>query len=133
MIDNDFFETVCRMAPVGLFRTNVTGDIIYASKKFQDIVNLKESLLLGREWMSSIHKDDSKKVIESFIEAVKTESNWNIEFRFRTKTGDVTWVLGQASRINGGGKGMVGTITNVSQRKHILIELETMRETFSIK
>ena len=133
MLDNDFYETVCRISPVGLFRTSPSGDMIYVSKKFQTIVNLEHEQLMGTEWTQSIHEADYKKVIESFSKCVKEESDWNCEFRFRTKEGKTTWVIGQASRINGGGKGLVGTITDVDRRKSILVELETMRETFFIK
>ena len=133
MLDNDFYETVCRISPVGLFRTSVCGDLIYVSQKFQDIVNLDHSKLLGDEWMKSIHQEDFKTVVTSFLKCVKEESDWNCEFRFRTKEGKTTWVIGQASRINGGGKGLVGTITNIQKKKSLLVELESMRETFFIR
>jgi len=132
-LDNDFYETVCRMSPVGLFRTDVNGLLVYVSDKFQDIVNLNHEDLMGQSWMKSIHSEDYKDVVTSFREAVRTESNWNIEFRFRTKEKKVTWVLGQASRINGGGKGLVGTITNLHKKKSFLTELETMRKSFTTK
>ena len=130
MIDQDFYETVCRISPVGLFRTSPKGEMIYVSKKFEDIVNLNEEELLKNKWMESIHSDDIGLVKKTFAESVKKEKSWNLEFRFRTKNGKVTWVLGQALRINGGGKGLVGTITNINKRKNILSELRTMKETF---
>ena len=126
------YETMCRVCPVGLFKTGNDGSIIYLNQKCEDIIGTNRNELLEWDWLESIHVDDVEKVKDTYVEAIKNNEDWSYEFRFRTKDGKVTWVLGQLARVNGGGKGYVGTLTDISAKKTILSELILMKKTFAI-
>jgi len=129
----DFYETMCRISPVGLFRTDETGRITYVNQKYEDIAQISRGQILGVGWFDAVHLDDVKKVSNTWYNAIENNLDWNLEFRFRSKDKQVTWVLGQAAKINGGGKGYVGTLTNISKKKQLLDELMTIRtEMFAL-
>ena len=123
----EYYQTICEISPVGLFRTNNQGEFVYVNKMFEQITGDNLDDLQGKGWQKTVHKEDQEMVIKKWNNSIKKRIKFTLEFRIRRKTGTVVWVLGQATPINGN-KGYVGTLTNINKRKKILEELMSLRE-----
>lgn len=122
------FETMCSISPVGLFRTDEKGNLLYVNEKYEKITGKDFSELKKDGWLCAIHERDLPKVMTEWKRCIKSRENFVLEFRIKNTNGKITWVLGQATPLNNGvGKGFVGTITNINKRKKLLDELIKMR------
>lgn len=125
------FRTLAQVAPVGIFRTDLSGNCIYVNENFCELASMSRDASLGNGWMSSIHPDDRAHVFEKWSEAVKNSTQFLLEYRFLRPTGHVIWVVGQArAEIGAEGKvqGYVGTVTDINMRKHSEDALKRLNE-----
>ena len=120
------FQTLAKSSPVGIFRTDSTGACVYVNPRWCAIAGLTAETALTNEWSSAIHEADRPLVFAAWTDAVANVSAYHLEYRFATRDGTVTWVLGQAEPERddeGALVGFVGTITDISARKRTELEL----------
>jgi len=116
----ELYRTLAKASPVGLFRTDVNGRCEYVNAKWREIAGMTNEEALGDGWVNAIHEDDREMVFEEWNRCAKEGIDFSLEYRFESPDGTVTWVLGQANPVNGGGKGHVGTITDITNKKEAL-------------
>jgi len=120
------FEILARVAPVGLFRTDASGDCVYVSERWSEITGLTAEQARGRGWAATLHPDDRARVVDDWYRATKAGAEFVAEYRFLRPTGEVRWVSGQAlpEVCDGVVLGYVGSIADVTERKqgHFLEE-----------
>ena len=116
----EMYRTLAKASPVGLFRTDKDGHCVYVNAKWREISGMENEEALGDGWIDAIHEDDREMVFGEWNCCVQSGEEFSMEYRFQTSDGVTTWVLGQASLINGGGKGHVGTITDITYKKEAL-------------
>ena len=123
----DYYETICSMSPVGLFRTDENGLIVYVNERYEKLTGKTLEELKGTGWIDTIHTSDSEKVVSEWQRCIDEHKKFVLEYRVEHKNKRVVWILGQATPINGTSKGYVGTITNINKRKTLLNELVQMK------
>ncbi len=108
----------------GLWDWNVeTGDVYYSPAYYQMLgYEPRELPGLAQTWMELIHPDDRDQALRSNQDCVENRiSNFAIEFRMRTKSGEWKWILGRgrasARDANGRALRMVGTQSDITERK----------------
>ena len=114
------FESLAAVAPVGIYRTNTTGDAIYLNDRWCEIAGLTAAEASGPNWARALHPEDRAKVGAEWYASVQEHRPFELECRFQKPDGTVTWVLSRARAehdINGEIIGYVGTITDISDRK----------------
>jgi PAS domain S-box-containing protein len=114
------FESLADVAPVGIYRTNTTGDAIYLNDRWCEIAGLTVAEASGPNWARALHPDDREKVGAEWYASVQEHRPFELECRFQKPDGTVTWVLSRASAerdIYGEIIGYVGTITDISDLK----------------
>jgi len=114
------FESLASVAPVGIYRTNTTGDCIYVNDRWCQIAGLTAAEAAGPNWARALHPEDREKVAAEWYTSVQENRPFELECRFQKPDGTVTWVLSRASAerdIYGEIIGYVGTITDISDRK----------------
>jgi PAS domain S-box-containing protein len=114
------FESLAAVAPVGIYRTNTTGDCIYVNDRWCQIAGLTAAEASGPNWARALHPEDREKVGAEWYASVQEHRPFEIECRFQKPDGTVTWVLSRANAerdIYGEIIGYVGTITHISDRK----------------
>ena len=114
------FESLAAVAPVGIYRTNTTGDAIYLNDRWCEIAGLTAAEAFGPNWARALHPEDRAKVGAEWYASVQEHRPFELECRFQKPDGTVTWVLSRARAehdINGEIIGYVGTITDISDRK----------------
>ena len=125
------FRTLAQVAPVGIFRTDASGSCIYVNQNYCELAGMSVNAALGNGWTDAIHPDDRALVYEKWNAAVENATLFLLEYRFRRPTGHVTWVVGQARAETGADgkiRGYVGTVTDITHRKHAEEALKRMNE-----
>lgn len=126
------FRTLATVAPVGIFRTDATGNCLYVNERWCAITGLSADSAARYGWTAALHQDDRARVAEEWAQALRDHRPFRSEYRFRTTDRMETWVVGQAqAELDRDGRtlGYVGTITDISERKHIELRIEaSLRE-----
>jgi len=121
------FHTIARVSPVGLFRTDTEGQLVYVNEYWSEITGLSPGETYGEGWTKALYPADKKRVLNEWRQAIKMDLPFESEFRFRKHNGIIKWVIGRAIAERGvGGErlGCVGTITDITERKRIEEELQ---------
>ena len=131
----EMYRTISRVSPVGIYRTDEKGRCVYVNEKWRSMTGMTSEEALGDGWKKALHPDDRYKIVREWNKCVNENRDFYLEYRFLSKKGEVTWVLGQANVDNGGGKGYVGSVTDITERKEILsqvIEIKNAQKCRSV-
>jgi PAS domain S-box-containing protein len=85
------FRLITDLSPVHLFRTEKDGAATFISPGFLDMTGLSSKQALGLGWTGAVHADDRNRLLIGWNEAHKLSVVFQIEFRFRTASGDYRW------------------------------------------
>ena len=125
----EMYRTLSRVSPVGIFRTNNNNKCVYVNEKWLEIAGMKFDDALGDGWKDALCPNDRYKVVREWNRCSKEGMDFYLEYRFQNPNGRITWVLGQATLVNGGGNGHVGTITDITSKKEVLPQLIELRNS----
>lgn len=121
------FYTLANDAPIGIFYSGPDGIARYVNKALAEIAGYSAEELTGKLWREKIHPDERDAVTELWLAKVHNAEPWHVEFRFQRPDGNDIWVLGHTNpQLDADGKviGHVGTIMDISERKHREEELK---------
>ncbi len=116
----NFFQTLARINPVGIFRIDTNQQCIFVNQRWCDISGLTQEQSAGEGWMQSILEEDRKNVNAEWNAAIHDQRPFSLEYRFKQPSGRIVWVYGQsvATRDDAGQvTGYVGTITDITHQK----------------
>lgn len=111
---------ITKISPVGIYRTDSSGNCIYVNQKWCEITGLSYESALNAGWLTAIHQDDLNLVINKWNEYMAGLSAFEVEFRFSISNTEENWVLSQALPEyddNGQIIGHIGTITDITTQK----------------
>jgi PAS domain S-box-containing protein len=114
------FQTLARVSPVGIFRTDARGYFVYVNEQWCKIAGMSTEKALGEGWAKAIHPEDRERVFTEWHRGVQGNRVLNSEYQFQRPDGVSTWVLAQTTaEINDIGEitGYVGTITDITDRR----------------
>ena len=120
------FQTLANKAPVGIFQFDVTGTCIFANPKCSDIIGVSEQAILITDWIEWVCLEDRERVRSEWDNTVLNSSSFYSEFRFLHPHEQHTWVIGEIYPERdgeGGVRGFIGTVTDVTALKIITEEL----------
>jgi PAS domain S-box-containing protein len=114
------YHTLTEISPLGIFRTDAEGLSTYVNPRWCEISGLSAVDALGNGWLSAVHADDKKAMLEGWDDAVGKKVHSLSEYRFVRPDGSIAWVYGQATpekNLAGQVIGYVGNITDITERK----------------
>ncbi|MEZ2227023.1 MAG: PAS domain S-box protein [Microcoleus sp.] len=127
------YQILTEVSPVGIFYTDTLGNCLYVNERWCQIAGITCEEAFGTGWVQSIHPDDRQRVFAEWYRAAQEKLPFKFEYRFQNLDNDsVRWVFGQAvGQIdeNGEVKGYVGTITDITERKHVEEENRLLNES----
>jgi PAS domain S-box-containing protein len=91
------------------------------NKSWCEIAGLSHQKALNHGWADATHPDDRQHVIDEWHRAITQREVFSSEYRFQRSYGVTTWVLCQAvteKDSHGEPIGSVGTITDITERRH---------------
>ena len=114
------FQTLARLAPVGIFKTDTLGKCEYVNQRWCDISGMTAEQALGDGWIEAVFIDDRARVFQEWDRATQTQTPFNSQYRFHYKNGPVHWVIGRATAEydpNHALLGYIGTVTDITDIK----------------
>lgn len=114
------FQTLTRVSPVGIFRTDLDGNTTFVNQTWCQIAGLSAEEAMGTGWIKAVHPDDKAMLAENWGTATLTRTNSVADYRFVHLDGSIVWVMGQAvPEMDAENQviGYVGTITDITTRK----------------
>ena len=129
------FRTLAEFSPVGIFQTDIKGDCIYVNKVWCDIAGISVEQAAGKGWVSALHPEDRELVADAWYRMTQSGGHFEMEYRFLTPSGKVTWVFGRAVELNSQSDkkiGYIGTLTDITIRKKLEDELLNSKKLESI-
>jgi PAS domain S-box-containing protein len=127
------YAALAAAAPVGIFCTDTRGQCIYINDRYSQITGLTAALARNQGWEQRLHPEDRDWVLAKWENFVKNQAPFELEYRFQSPDGKVTWVYGQSvPERDGFGQliGYVGTITDISDRKRTESALQQSEERY---
>lgn len=116
----ELFQTLARLAPVGIFKADTNGGFEYVNQRFCDISGLDPKQALGQGWLEAVHVDDRESVFQEWERATKTQTPFSNQYRFQYKSGPIHWVVCRAAAEYDQQHqvlGYIGTITDITDIK----------------
>jgi len=85
------FRLITDLSPVHLFRAGPDGEAKYLSPGFMNMTGMAARDALGYGWIQAVHPEDRERLMANWQEALRSQTIFQAEFRFRTATGDMRW------------------------------------------
>lgn len=121
------YQTLARISPVGIFRTDSNGATTYVNPKWCAISGMAADQALGDGWLDAVHPDDKQKLSRGWYKSARLHKTSYSDYRFVRPDGTIAWVMGQAvPEVNAENQiiGYVGTITDITERKQAEDEIQ---------
>jgi len=129
----EMFRTLTSAAPVGIFRTDADGQVLYRNEKWLAMTGLSAEESLGNRWKQILHPDDSEWVLARWKEACSCGEEFRESYRYTNRNGETVWVDTVARPALGKGNnfgGYVGVVQDVTERVKRDAELRRSEERF---
>lgn len=122
------FRDLARLAPAGIFQTDLAGDIIFASERWLKITGLPMEAALGSNWLSAIDSFDREGVTREWRQAVREQRRFHFEFRFKSPGRPETWVMVESHPLFGAQNqivGFLGSLQDITESRNALRNMKT--------
>lgn len=127
----ELFRTLTSHAPVGIFLTDKDGNCMFVNEQWLKFAGMTKEEALGSGWVEALHPQDKERVFKAWYAFTKRGNGFDMEYRFLTPKGKITWLSGTAVAIRDQKKnvtGYMGTIADITERKRALASLEESEE-----
>ncbi len=115
------YATLAEALPVGVFRHDANGSMIYANERWREITGLSHAEGIEAGWLKAVHPDWYDRAIENW-QQVDNHSKRSIETCLLHPDHSIRWVYCQTiPEYNEAGEtiGYVGTLTDITQLKQV--------------
>lgn len=82
-----------------VWQSDKHGLCIHVNRRFVEVLGCQISDALGNNWRTFIHQDDRQRVWREWDLAVEQKRDFNLRYRWVSKTGTVIWINASASRM----------------------------------
>ena len=113
--------------PVMLWIADAESGCNYFNLQWTEFTGLTEAQISDRGWMQNIHPDDLDCWEQIYLNAWNLNSNFKREYRLKRADGEYRWIEETAvPKLTPAGEfqGLIGTATDISDRKNTEIALE---------
>ena len=120
------FSSLAAVAPVGIVRLDLEGNCTYFNDRCAEIIGFSPTTALGSGWKEFLHPDDRSRFWTEWLDAVKAEKPFQLEYCLQRPDKTEVWVYGQSTaEYDTSGKviGYVGTVMDISDRKRVENEI----------
>ncbi len=132
----EHYRFLAESIPQMVWTANADGAVDYFNKRWTEFTGLSLEDSLDFKWRSALHPSDVIKSDEAWSEASKTESVFEIEYRFKNQaSGSYNWFLGRGIPLkNSEGKIVkwFGTCTDIDFQKRAEESIKRSAEEFRI-
>ncbi|AOD15268.1 two-component system sensor protein [Xanthomonas fragariae] len=116
------FRALCETVPAMIWMADAQGDCVYWNPRWYNFTGQGEDQALDQGWWDVMHPDDAARVRHAFEQALEQRGEFLAEYRVRRHDGRYRWCIDTASphfASDGRFLGHIGSLTDISERKHI--------------
>ena len=120
------FRRLAQTFPVGIFRTDENGGCTYVNAAWKSLAGLEDGQWERDGWIGAVYPEDRDRVIGIWIEAVRTRSKGEEEFRWLRPDGSIVWThvtFGPEFGENGVLTGYIGVVSNITEEVEARVRL----------
>ena len=88
----DRFINLANSIEIGIFRSDIQGKTTFTNKFLCDLIGIGAEELLGDNWKKIIHPSDFEEVMKEWKKAIRSHSNFELEYRYKGKNDKITYV-----------------------------------------
>lgn len=114
------FRELTSNSPVGIFKMDIDGTCNYVNEQWVKYATMSFKDAMGFGWTNAIHYEDRERVLNSWMDVVPSGNEFNIDFRFLNKNGQIKWMSVKAvGNYNAKNElyGYIGICIDITQRK----------------
>lgn len=114
------YESLVTHSPAGIFETDAKGRCVFVNEKWTELSGLTRQQALGSGWKQALHPEDRERELELWQKHIRAGEELQIDCRYMTPKGTVTWVHGSVVPLRstrGEITGFLGTISDISALK----------------
>ena len=129
------FKDLADQAPVMIWQTDEYDKSIYYSKGWLSYTGNTMEEELSIPWKNKIHENDYEDVVNKYLEAVKLQEPFLLEYRYKNAAGQYLWLLdkGTPRRLpNGRFIGYLGVAIEIENLKQTQENLKIANDKFYI-
>jgi PAS domain S-box-containing protein len=128
LIDSEqLLQNITSAAPTALWMADKDGLITYVNKTWQEWTGQLPQDTLDKGWLACIIPEDRDRTEAKFLEDLKAQRPYEVDFRLLHKNGDVRWCIATGNPqydLQGNFVGFIGACTDVTETIQIDIELQ---------
>jgi len=116
----ELFRTVSAAAPVGIFRTDANGEILYTNQRWAEMLGRAAEDVVRGTWADAVHPEDREMVRALWKSGFDLRMELKDQCRVLTSDGHVNWVQWQTRALfgpDGALQGYVGVVEDITQRR----------------
>lgn len=121
------YRLLTALSPVGIWRTDVRGNCIYANETLSKLTGLSKTEILGTGWANHVHPEDRGRITAIWENFVKQSCagqslEYKIEYKALRPDGSIIWALGEGVpeySPEGEIVGFIGIMVDISDRKEM--------------
>jgi len=107
------FRTLSEASPVGIFRTDQNGEIVYSNPQLRSVMNLSQEQEFDRDWMQLVHPEDRLKILNIWSESTDSGSNFTFEARLDNEQNEPTWINVRSTALGSLPDSITGYLTTI--------------------
>ncbi len=127
----EVFRTLCAAAPVGVFRIDEKGAMLYANERLLEIHGVSKEEIQGPDFHNRIHPEDRERVMASRSQNLRGEERFFDQYRYVKPEGEVVWVGvhgGPVRAPDGQSQGFVGVIEDITSVREASEQMRAAKE-----
>ncbi|WP_425479899.1 PAS domain S-box protein [Xanthomonas maliensis] len=116
------FRALCETVPAMIWMSDADGNCVYWNPRWYAFTGQGEDQALVQGWWDVMHPDDLDRVQQAFAHSLAQRGEFVAEYRVRRYDGQYRWCIDTASphfSSDGHFLGHIGSLTDISERKHI--------------
>lgn len=114
-------QAVNDASPLGLFMTDLAGNLTYINKAYERMAGRDAHALIGSPWSGALHSDDQEMAIAGWVAAIRQQQTFQSVHRLHQP--DATVVFGAfkavATRLDEQITGYVGSVDDITLRLEV--------------
>jgi PAS domain S-box-containing protein len=127
------YRSLTEISPVGIFRTDLSGQVLFVNSRCSAIVGLSVEECMGMGWARAVHPNDARPTARLWQDYIGSKGSlyYAPEFRIARSDGRIVWVLAQIApemSLDGQVQAHIGTITDITALKEAQLELRHARD-----
>jgi PAS domain S-box-containing protein len=128
------FAALGAHVPGGVLLTDAEGRCEYVNDRWAELAGISPGEALGEGWFEAVHPDDRVQVGEEWARAVRSQTEFELDYRLLAPDGTVRWVLGRATPFmdpaSGEVSGFLGFVFDLTERLEAADALRESEERY---